>query len=202
MRYAQANAAKMTVLPMAGIVVYNTIWLGGRMGTVQQETGSRRVVPSGGGSFRMEVQSSGSSGPAESPPGAESGNAPRCYPGLALPVALDELSPLGHTGQFTEMSRSFHGALLRSRNRPEKLPTFQGGTGPRARFGKQRAGRSLPEHRVCIGHSFVWLKNGGTFEKRTVTVGRRNDLNAVVESGLAEGDVIRLDASEEVGAAD
>src|SRR5258708_860207 len=37
MRYAQGNAAKMVVhSPMPGVVVYNTIWLGGRMGTGQQ----------------------------------------------------------------------------------------------------------------------------------------------------------------------
>jgi len=52
------------------------------------------------------------------------------------------------------------------------------------------------------GHSFVWLKNGSGFEKRTVKIGRRNDLNAVVESGLAEGDVIRRDAGEDAGAAE
>src|SRR5207248_2447179 len=38
MRYAQGNAAKMVVhSPMEGVVVYNTIWLGGRMGTVRSE---------------------------------------------------------------------------------------------------------------------------------------------------------------------
>jgi multidrug efflux pump subunit AcrA (membrane-fusion protein) len=47
------------------------------------------------------------------------------------------------------------------------------------------------------GHSFVWLKNGSGFEKRTVKIGRRNDLYAVVESGLAEGDTIRRDANED-----
>src|SRR5258708_14309598 len=37
MRYAQGNAAQMLVhSPMQGVVVYNTIWLGGRMGTGQQ----------------------------------------------------------------------------------------------------------------------------------------------------------------------
>jgi multidrug efflux pump subunit AcrA (membrane-fusion protein) len=50
------------------------------------------------------------------------------------------------------------------------------------------------------GHSFVWVQSSGGFEKRTVKVGRRNDLNAVVESGLAEGDVIRRDASNDTAA--
>src|SRR5881227_534532 len=47
MRYAQSNASKMTVhSPMAGVVVYNTIWLGnGRMGTVQQGDQVRPGLP-------------------------------------------------------------------------------------------------------------------------------------------------------------
>jgi multidrug efflux pump subunit AcrA (membrane-fusion protein) len=52
------------------------------------------------------------------------------------------------------------------------------------------------------GQSFVWLKRSSGFEKRTVKIGRRNDLNAVVESGLAEGDVIRRDAGEDSEAAE
>src|SRR5258708_2455704 len=45
-RYAQGNAAKMVVhSPMPGVVVYNTIWLGGRMGTVQQGDQVRPGVP-------------------------------------------------------------------------------------------------------------------------------------------------------------
>jgi multidrug efflux pump subunit AcrA (membrane-fusion protein) len=50
------------------------------------------------------------------------------------------------------------------------------------------------------GHSFVWLKSPSGFLKRTVKMGRRNDLSAVVESGLAEGDVIRRDASQDSAA--
>jgi multidrug resistance efflux pump len=46
MRYALGNAAKMAVhSPMEGVVVYNTIWLGGRMGTVQQGDQVRPGVP-------------------------------------------------------------------------------------------------------------------------------------------------------------
>src|SRR5438128_6045644 len=46
MDYAQGNAAKMVVhSPMQGVVVYNTIWLGGRMGTVQEGDQVRPGVP-------------------------------------------------------------------------------------------------------------------------------------------------------------
>jgi hypothetical protein len=47
------------------------------------------------------------------------------------------------------------------------------------------------------GHSFVWLKTRVGFEKRSVQTGSRNDLEAVVNSGLSEGDMIRRVAVEE-----
>jgi hypothetical protein len=46
-------------------------------------------------------------------------------------------------------------------------------------------------------HPFVWLKTTGSFEKRTVQRGPRNDLEAVVVSGLKEGDIIRRSAVED-----
>ncbi|MGH9710763.1 MAG: hypothetical protein ACRD37_09460, partial [Candidatus Acidiferrales bacterium] len=46
MLYAQGNAEKMTIRsPMDGIVVLNTIWLGGRMGEVQEGDEVRPGVP-------------------------------------------------------------------------------------------------------------------------------------------------------------
>jgi hypothetical protein len=41
------------------------------------------------------------------------------------------------------------------------------------------------------------LKTGVGFEKRSVQTGSRNDLEAVVHSGLSEGDMIRRVAVEE-----
>jgi multidrug efflux pump subunit AcrA (membrane-fusion protein) len=119
------------------------------------------------------------------------------YPGLTLPAVLDELSPLGHTGQFTEMVRSFTARFLVQGNDPRLLPDLS------AAMDLDLATESnvlvVPYQSIGTesGHSFVWLKNGSGFEKRTVRIGRRNDLNAVVESGLAEGDMIRRDANED-----
>ncbi len=43
------------------------------------------------------------------------------------------------------------------------------------------------------GKSFVFVKNGGTFEKRDVSVGLRNEIRVAVLSGLTAGDEVRLD---------
>ncbi|HMD10429.1 MAG TPA: HlyD family efflux transporter periplasmic adaptor subunit [Candidatus Acidoferrum sp.] len=206
MRYALANAAKMTVhSPMTGVVVYNTIWLGGRMGTVQQGDQVRPGVP-----FLQVVDPSKMEVRVELNqvdllkvhPGQKAEMRLDAYPGMMLPAALDELSPLGHTGQFTEMVRSFTARFLVQGNDPRLLPDLSAAMD--LDLGTDTNVLVVPYQSIGteLGHSFVWLKSSSGFEKRTVKIGRRNDLNAVVESGLAEGDVIRRDAGEDSGAAE
>jgi multidrug efflux pump subunit AcrA (membrane-fusion protein) len=206
MRYALANAAKMTVhSPMAGVVVYNTIWLGGRMGTVQQGDQVRPGVP-----FLQVVDPSKMEVRVELNqvdllkvhPGQQAQMHLDAYPGMTLPAVLDELSPLGHTGQFTEMVRSFTARFLVQGNDPRLLPDLSAAMD--LDLGTENNVLVVPCQSIGTesGHAFVWLKSSSGFEKRTVKIGRRNDLNAVVESGLAEGDVIRRDAGEDPDAAE
>jgi multidrug resistance efflux pump len=206
MRYALANAAKMTVhSPMAGVVVYNTIWLGGRMGTVQQGDQVRPGVP-----FLQVVDPSKMEVRVELNqvdllkvhPGQKAEMHLDAYPGMTLPAVLDELSPLGHTGQFTEMVRSFTARFLVQGNDPRLLPDLSAAMD--LDLGTENSVLVVPYQSIGTesGQSFVWLKSSSGFKKRTVKIGRRNDLNAVVESGLAEGDVIRRDAGEDSEAAE
>jgi HlyD family secretion protein len=205
MRYALANAAKMTVhSPMAGVVVYNTIWLGGRMGTVQQGDQVRPGVP-----FlqvvdpsRMEVRVElNQVDLLKVHPGQQAQMHLDAYPGMTLPAVLEEISPLGHTGQFTEMVRSFTTRFSVQGTDPRLLPDLSAAMD--LDLGSESNVLVIPYQSVgtASGHSIVWLKSGSGFEKRIVKIGRRNDLNAAVESGLAEGNLIRRDASEEPGAA-
>jgi multidrug resistance efflux pump len=204
MRYALANAAKMTVhSPMAGVVVHNTIWLGGRMGTVQQGDQVRPGVP-----FLQVVDPSKMEVRVELNqvdllrvhPGQKAEMHLDAYPGMALPTVLDEVSPLGHTGQFTEMVRSFAARFLVEGNDPRLLPDLSAAMD--LDLGSENDVLVVPYQSIGTeaGHSFVWLKSPSGFLKRTVKMGRRNDLSAVVESGLAEGDVIRRDASQDSAA--
>jgi HlyD family secretion protein len=206
MRYAQANAAKMTVhSPMAGVVVYNTIWLGGRMGTVQQGDQVRPGVP-----FLQVVDPSKMEVRVELNqvdllkvhPGQKAEMHLDAYPGMSLPAVLDEMSPLGHTGQFTEMVRSFTARFSVQGNDPRLLPDLSAAMD--LDLGLESNVLVVPYESIGTesGHSFVWLKSSSGFEKRTVKIGRRNDLSAVVEAGLAEGDVIRRNANEDPATAE
>src|SRR5207302_1891245 len=201
MRYSQGNAAKMVVhSPMPGVVVYNTIWLGGRMGTVQQGDQVRPGVP-----FLQVVDPSQMEVRVQLNqvdllkvhPGQQAQMYLDAYPGMALPAVLEDISPLGHTGHFTEAVRSFNARFSVQGMDARHLPDLSAALD--LDLGSQKNVLVVPWQSIGFegGHSFVWLETSGGSEKRTVQAGSRNDLEAIVKSGLSEGDIIRRTAIED-----
>jgi len=201
MRYSQGNAAKMVVhSPMPGVVVYNTIWLGGRMGTVQQGDQVRPGVP-----FLQVVDPSQMEVRVQLNqvdllkvhPGQRAQMHLDAYPGMTLPAVLEDLSPLGHTGQFTEAVRSFNARFSVQGMDARLLPDLSAALD--LDLGSQKSVLVIPWQSIGLegDHSFVWLEARGGFEKRTVQTTSRNDLEAVVKSGLSEGDIIRRTAIDD-----
>lgn len=203
MRHAQDNAAKMTVRsPMAGVVVYNTIWLGGRMGTVQQGDQVRPGVP-----FLQVVDPSQMEVRVELNQvdvlrvhrGQNAQMRLDAYPGTTFQAILEDISPMGHTGQFSEAVRSFSSRFSLQGTDPRLLPDLSAALD--LDLGSENNVLVAPCQSIGLeaGHAFVWLQGSGGFEKRRVETALRNDLEVVVRSGLQEGDVIRRVAGEERG---
>jgi multidrug resistance efflux pump len=201
MHYAQGNAEKMVVhSPMPGVVVYNTIWLGGRMGTVQQGDQVRPGVP-----FLQVVDPSQMEVRVQLNqvdllkvhPGQQAEMHLDAYPGMTLPATLEELSPLGHTGQFTEAVRSFTARFSVQGTDPRLLPDLSAALD--LDLGSQKNVLVVPWQSIGneAEHPYVWVKTTVGFEKRSVQTGPRNDLEAVVNSGLSEGDLIRRVAADD-----
>ena len=195
MRYAQGNATKMTVhSPMDGVVVYNTIGLGGRMGTVQQGDQVRPGVP-----FLQVVDPTQMEVRVELNqvdllklnPGQHAQMRLDAYPGLALAATLEEVSPLGHNGQFSETVHSFTTRFSVRGSDPRLLPDLSAALD--VDLGSENNALVIPSQSVFTdaGHSYVWAKSSRNFEKRGVKTGPRNDLETVVVSGLSEGDLVR-----------
>jgi multidrug efflux pump subunit AcrA (membrane-fusion protein) len=46
------------------------------------------------------------------------------------------------------------------------------------------------------GKTYAWVKSGTTFEKRAVALGKTNDVDVVVTSGLAAGDMVKRNPEE------
>src|SRR6266403_3804138 len=175
MRYAQGNAAKMVVhSPMEGVVVYNTIWLGGRMGIVQQGDQVRPGVP-----FLQVVDPSQMEVRVELNQvdfrnvhlGQKAELHLDAYPGLALPATLEQLSPLGHKGQFNELVRTFAMQFTVQGQDARLLPDLSAALD--LDLGSQKNVLVVPWQSIGIeaNHSYVWLKTTGGFEKRTVQTG-------------------------------
>lgn len=203
MHYALGNAAKMSVhSPMAGVVVYNTIWLGGRMGTVQQGDQVRpglpflQVVDPSRMEVRVELNQVDL---LKIHPGQRAQMHLDAYPGMTLPAVLDELSPLGHTGQFSESVRSFTARFSVQGNDPRLLPDLSAAMDLDLASVTDALVVPCQSVRFEAAQAYVWRRTSGGFEKRAVEIGLRNDLSAVVKSGLVEGDVIQRDASQQPG---
>ncbi len=195
MLYAQGNAQKMTIRsPMDGIVVLNTVWLGGRMGEVQEGDEVRPGVP-----FmkvidpaQMDVRVAVNQ---EDMPQLRIGQAATvhldAYPGLSFPGVLDELAPLGHSGQFTDKVRTFVAIFSIRGNNPKLMPDLSASAD--VELSRLPNVLVVPAQSVINdkGQDYVFLKTAAGFDKHQVKIGPANDLEVVIESGLHAGDVIR-----------
>ena len=199
MRYAQNNASKMVVRsPMAGVVVYNTIRLGNRMGTVQQGDQVQPGLPfmSVVDPSKMEVRVDlNQVDLLKVRPGMHAKMHLDAYPGIELGATLDDLSPLGHNGQFTDTIRVFSARFSVQGTDPKLLPDLSAALD----LDLSSADHALVVPCQTVGfdsenHPFVWVENSGAFEKRAVKTGPRSDTEVVVLSGLQEGDIIRQNA--------
>jgi HlyD family secretion protein len=126
MQYAKSNASKMTIhSPMNGIAVLNAIWLNERMGTVQA---GDSVFP--GTSFmqvvdpsKMEVRVAVNQSDVEKIRiGDHAQIRPDAYPGMSLAAELEEISPLGQEGSFSDKIRLFSARFSVQGSDPRLLP--------------------------------------------------------------------------------
>lgn len=131
MLHAQNNAALMQIRsPIAGLVVYNTIWKQGNMGEVQEGDQVRPGVP-----FMqvvdpatMEVQVKVNQ---EDLLGLSVGARARvyldAYPDLVFPGRLDSIDPMGQPGDFSSQLRTFTAVFSIEGNDPRLMPDLSAG---------------------------------------------------------------------------
>jgi HlyD family secretion protein len=120
------------------------------------------------------------------------------YPGLVLPGVLQQLSPLGHMGQFVDTVRTFSARFQIQGEDPRLLPDLSASID--FDLGKREKALVVPRDAVVkdAEKAFVYRKAGNGFEKQAVRIGLWGDGEVAVDSGLVEGDVVRRQASGEV----
>ncbi|HUJ30404.1 MAG TPA: efflux RND transporter periplasmic adaptor subunit [Candidatus Acidoferrum sp.] len=203
MLYAEANAKKMTlVAPIDGVVVLNMIWTGGRMGEVQEGDQVRPGVP-----FMKVVD------PSQMEVAVQVNQADflklqvgqkaqvhlDAYPGMSFPGTLEEVTPLAHTGRFSEKVRTFSAVFSIEGSNPRLMPDLSAAVD--VDLDTRKNALVVPVQSVgdANGREYVQLSRGATFAKREVKTGPRNDLEVVIESGLKPGEKILRDAESGSG---
>jgi HlyD family secretion protein len=199
MKYAQANSTRMTLRsPMEGVVVYNTLWLGNGMRTAQlgdsvrPGVGILQVVDPSKMEVRADVNQVDL---ARLAIGQRAQIQLDAYPGLVLPGVLQELSPLGHAGTFSDTIRRFSARFQVQGQDPRLLPDLSAAID--FDLGTSAKALVIPRDAVFTegDKTFVYRQSGAGFDKQAVHVAVWSDDEIAVDSGLAEGDVVRRHAS-------
>jgi HlyD family secretion protein len=201
-RYAEANSSRMTLRsPMDGVAVFNTIWMGNRMRTAQLGDSMRpgvpilQVVDPSKMQVRAEVNQVDFS---RLTIGQHAQIHLDAYPGLVLSGVLQDLSPLAHGGQFTDTVRSFTARLVIQGEDPRLLPDLSAAID--FALGVRTRALVIPRDAIVSesAKTFVYRQSSAGFDKQQVRVSVWGDEEVAVDSGLAEGDIVRRYASSGV----
>lgn len=203
MLYGQSNAQKMSIAsPMDGVVVLNTIWLGGRMGEVQEGDQVRPGVPFMKVVDPSEMNIRANVNEADLPhlsAGQQAQVYLDAYPGLSFTATLGELAPIGHTGRFTDKVHTFSAVFTVHGNNPKLMPDLSAAVD----IDLQEVKNAIVVPRGSVasekGQDYVYLKSGMGFEKHPVKTGAKSDLETVIESGLNAGDIVKDNAADSRG---
>ena len=200
MLYAQINAQRMAIRsPLEGLVVLNPIWKGSSMGDPQE---GDQVWP--GSPFMQVVDPSAMQVTARVNqvdfPYLHLGQRVKvlldAYPDLVLSGSIEHLAAIGNTSTLSQAVHSFTATIAIQGNDPRLLPDLSAA----ADVELERVPDVLLVPRDALvqenGKTSVWVKRGAGFEKRPVTLGQTNDVDAVVLSGLDAGDLVRRNPGE------
>ncbi|HEV2488597.1 MAG TPA: HlyD family efflux transporter periplasmic adaptor subunit [Candidatus Acidoferrales bacterium] len=204
MVYAQSNAQKMEIhSPMDGVVVLNNVWLGGRMGEVQEGDEVRpgvpfmKVVDPSAMQVRVEVNQADLLDLHE---GQRATIHLDAYPDLTFPGTLEELTPLGHASDYSDKVRSFTAVFSIQGTDPKLMPDLSAAVD--VELANVKNALVVPAESVHseAGEEFVWLKTGSGFVKRAVKTGPSDGQQTVIETGLKANDVVRIGSAASEGA--
>jgi hypothetical protein len=114
----------------------------------------------------------------------------QAFPDLAFPGRIEQLAAIATAGQLSRYVRNFAALISIDGSHPKLMPDLS------AAVDIEIASRSgvlvAPRESIALeqGRHYVRVLRGYRFERRAVTIGAMNDLEAVIESGLEEGEVI------------
>jgi hypothetical protein len=112
------------------------------------------------------------------------------YPELALQGSIEHLAAIANTSTLSPSVHNFNATFAIHGTDSRLLPDLSAAVDVEL----ERLPDVLLAPRDAFvsesGRTYAWAKHGADFEKRLVTLGEINDIEAVVLSGLTAGDVV------------
>jgi RND family efflux transporter MFP subunit len=202
MEYARNNAKKMLVIsPIDGVVVLSSIWKSGQMAEVQVgdqlRTGQSfmQVVNSSAMQVRVKVNQADV---GDLRLGQKANIGLDAYPELNFKGSLDRMSPVAVTSTLSDKVRTFSVVFSIDGSDPKLLPDLTA----RVDVEVERIPNALAVPRDALFHAdgkdYVLLRDGSRTRRQEVTVGDKDDYEAVITAGLKDGEtVVRTAAAKE-----
>lgn len=200
MLYAQINSQRMVIhSPLEGLVVLSPIWKGSSMGDAQE---GDEIWP--GLSFMQVVdpsamQVTGRVNQVDFPYlrlGQRVEVRLDAYPDLVLRGSIEHLAAIANSSLLSQAVHNFNATFSILGANPRLLPDLSAAVDVEL----ERLPDVLLAPRDALilenGKTYVWVKRGVSFEKRPVTIGLSNDVEAVVLSGLTAGERVRRHSGE------
>lgn len=194
--YAQSNIEKMSVRsPLDGLVVLSQI-----------RKGTRRVDPQEGDEFRpgsgimvvvdtahMQVTATVNQVDiAKVYKGQPAEIRLDAYPEMVFPGKVEQISIIGSPGEYSKRIRNFSILVSIQGSHPKLLPDLTASVD--LRLDSARNVLLLPREAVIRreGRTLAELVENGKPRLQPIQIGRLNDIEVIVESGLREGAVVSL----------
>lgn len=192
--YAEKNIERMRITaPLNGLVVLMSFYKGGRMDEALEGDEVRPGVP-----FMQVVD------PAAMQVRARINQADiydlkvgqaaevrlDAFPDLAFPGRIEQLAAIATTGQLSRYVRNFAVLISIEGSHPKLMPDLSAAVD--IEIARIIGVLVAPRESIWLeqGQHYIRVLRGDRFERRAVTIGAKNDLEAVIESGLEEGAVI------------
>jgi HlyD family secretion protein len=194
MRQAETNATRMEVhSPISGLAVLRTIWKSGTMAEVQEGEEVRAGVPVVDivNPEVMRVRARVSQADINE---LRVGQAVRmgldAYPELSFDGTVGQISPLGVTSNLSPKVRTFTALIDVKGSHPNLMPDLTASLD--VELARVPGALVVPRDaiRYDADKAHVRVKRGDRFEDRAVTVGVTNGHEAVITSGLENGDIV------------
>jgi len=194
LRHAEDNAAYMAIrAPFGGLAIVQPVFKGSAMTEVQEGDEVRpgmpivNVVDPTSMQVRARVSQVDRSLVAVGQPARVTLDA---YPGVSFAGTLKQVAPLAITSTVTPAVRGFVAVVSIAGSDAVLMPDLSAAVDVLVQ--ERENVYALPRDSVAFDETGAWVmvKQRGSFVRRPVTTGEVGDVQVVVTSGVAEGDVL------------